>query len=197
MRRIPGVFREFGTGVMTEAPKRLLADIRELAPNITARAAEIEAGRRVPRDLVEKLTSIGVFRMFAPQSHGGLEVDLPAGLEVIAALGGIDGSVGWTVMIEPGGVPGVLGLPLARRRQDRARRWGYGSPQPAFASPMCALRWQAAAVYESSPLQRRLRDLHIAAQHATVQQRHYVTAGKAALAQYRRQFEDPWELAAQ
>jgi alkylation response protein AidB-like acyl-CoA dehydrogenase len=53
------------------------------------------------------------------------------------------------------------------------------------------------AVYESSPLQRRLRDLHIAAQHATVQQRHYVTAGKAALAQYRRQFEDPWELAAQ
>jgi hypothetical protein len=52
-------------------------------------------------------------------------------------------------------------------------------------------------VYESSPLQRWLRDLHIAAPHATVQQRHYVAAGKAALAQYRRQVEDPWELAAQ
>jgi alkylation response protein AidB-like acyl-CoA dehydrogenase len=39
------------------------------------------------------------------------------------------------------------------------------------------------AVYESSPLQRRLRDLHTAAQHATIQQRHYVAAGKAILAQ--------------
>jgi len=58
-------------------------------------------------------------------------------------------------------------------------------------------RIEGSAVYESSPLQRRLRDLHIAAPHATVQQRHYEAAGKAALAQYRRQFEDPWKLAAQ
>jgi indole-3-acetate monooxygenase len=53
----------------------LLADIRELAPQIFSRAAEIEAGRRIPPDLVEALRSIGVFRMFVPQSHGGLEVD--------------------------------------------------------------------------------------------------------------------------
>src|SRR4029077_20344258 len=54
----------------TEAA-RLLADIRALAPSIAARAAEIEAARRIPLDLVETLRSIGVFRMFAPQSHGG------------------------------------------------------------------------------------------------------------------------------
>jgi alkylation response protein AidB-like acyl-CoA dehydrogenase len=52
------------------------------------------------------------------------------------------------------------------------------------------------AVYESSPLQRRMRDLHAAAQHATIHQRHYVAAGKAALEQYRRQVEDPRRLAA-
>ena len=34
------------------------------------------------------------------------------------------------------------------------------------------------AVYEDSKLQRRLRDLHVAAQHYSVQQRHYVDAGK-------------------
>jgi alkylation response protein AidB-like acyl-CoA dehydrogenase len=34
------------------------------------------------------------------------------------------------------------------------------------------------AVYETSPLQRRLRDMHTAAQHATIQQRHYARAGK-------------------
>ena len=37
------------------------------------------------------------------------------------------------------------------------------------------------ALYEASPLQRRLRDLHVAAQHAVVQQRHYVDAGKLVL----------------
>jgi alkylation response protein AidB-like acyl-CoA dehydrogenase len=37
------------------------------------------------------------------------------------------------------------------------------------------------AVYESSPLQRRVRDLRVAAQHAAVSPRHYVTAGAAVL----------------
>jgi alkylation response protein AidB-like acyl-CoA dehydrogenase len=37
------------------------------------------------------------------------------------------------------------------------------------------------AVYETSPLSRRLRDMHTAAQHATIQQRHYAGAGKLLL----------------
>jgi alkylation response protein AidB-like acyl-CoA dehydrogenase len=37
------------------------------------------------------------------------------------------------------------------------------------------------AVYDSSPLQRRLRDLQAAAQHAAVQHRHYVDAGRLLL----------------
>jgi indole-3-acetate monooxygenase len=36
-------------------------------------------------------------------------------------------------------------------------------------------------VYETSPLQRRLRDLHVAGQHFTAQQRNYVSAGKRLL----------------
>jgi alkylation response protein AidB-like acyl-CoA dehydrogenase len=87
---------------MTNAAKRLLANIRELAPSITSRAVEIEAGRRMPPDLVEALRSIGVFRIFVPQSHGGLELDLPTALEIIGALSRIDGSVGWTAMIGGG-----------------------------------------------------------------------------------------------
>jgi indole-3-acetate monooxygenase len=38
------------------------------------------------------------------------------------------------------------------------------------------------AVYESSSLQRRVRDLRVAAQHAIVHPRHYVTAGAAMVA---------------
>src|SRR5262249_51553265 len=36
------------------------------------------------------------------------------------------------------------------------------------------------AVYESSQLQRRMRDLHAAAQHASIHQRHYVNAQGAS-----------------
>jgi indole-3-acetate monooxygenase len=40
----------------------------------------------------------------------------------------------------------------------------------------------SSAVYESSPLQRRVRDLRVAAQHMAAQPRQYVTAGAAVLA---------------
>jgi len=36
-------------------------------------------------------------------------------------------------------------------------------------------------LYETSPLQRRLRDIHVTAQHAAAQPRHYVAAGKLLL----------------
>lgn len=79
--------------------KDMLAGIRELSPEIKARAAEIEAARRVPPDIVERLRSIGIFRMFVPRSHGGLELDFPAGLEVIKALARLDGSIGWITVV--------------------------------------------------------------------------------------------------
>ena len=76
----------------------LLDEIRKLAPDIASRAAEIEAGHRIPRDIIEALRSIGVFGLFVPRSHGGFELELPWGLEIIRSLGRIDSSVGWNVM---------------------------------------------------------------------------------------------------
>jgi indole-3-acetate monooxygenase len=87
---------------MTTTAQRMLVSIRELAPAITARAAEIEANREVPADLLDALRSIGVFRIFVPQSHGGLELALPEAVEIIAALARIDGSIGWISMIGGG-----------------------------------------------------------------------------------------------
>jgi hypothetical protein len=43
---------------MTEAATRMRDEIRELAFDIPSRAAEIEAARRMPLDLVNKLKSI-------------------------------------------------------------------------------------------------------------------------------------------
>jgi alkylation response protein AidB-like acyl-CoA dehydrogenase len=108
---------------MTNPAERLLADIRQLAPDLTARAAQIEAGRQLPPDLVESLRSIGAFRMFVPHSHGGLELDLPVALEIIATLCKIDGSVGWNVATCNGGHLLASWLP----RQTYEELYGNGA----------------------------------------------------------------------
>jgi alkylation response protein AidB-like acyl-CoA dehydrogenase len=118
---------------MTQTAQRLLADIRELAPQVFSRAAEIEAGRRIPPDLVEALRSIGVFRMFVPQTHGGLELDLPIALEVIEALGRLDGSVAWTAMIGAGSAIFVPYLP--RETYDQVYQNGPDMIIAASAPP--------------------------------------------------------------
>jgi alkylation response protein AidB-like acyl-CoA dehydrogenase len=122
------------TAFMTNTVKRVLADLQELTPHVTSRAAEIEAGRRIPPDLVGSLKSIGVFRMFVPQSHGGLELDLPTTLEIIGALSRIDGSVGWTAMIGSGG--NLFATLLQRETYEQVYQNGpdviiAGSVQPA------------------------------------------------------------------
>src|SRR3712207_2809999 len=77
----------------------VLAAVRELSPTIIARAAEIEAARRLPADLLAQLKAAGCFRMFVPRSHGGEQLDLRRGLAVLEALARADGATGWTVMI--------------------------------------------------------------------------------------------------
>ena len=64
----------------------------------------------------------------------------------------------------------------------KAPKLQHGSRRPAFASRMSAFRLGGgSALYEASPLQRRMRDLHAAAQHAAVHQRNYGNAGKLLL----------------
>jgi indole-3-acetate monooxygenase len=84
---------------MTSTGKTLLDSIRDLAPSISARSREIDAGRRLPLDLLDQLKSTGCFRMFVPQGYGGLEVDVPTSMEILETLAAADGSTGWVVMI--------------------------------------------------------------------------------------------------
>src|SRR5262245_39284812 len=127
--------------------KRLLAEIRELAPAIAARSAEIERERHIPRDLMETLKSVGAFRLFVPASHGGFELDLPAGLAAIEALARIDSSVGWSVMI--GCVASFLAALLPRETYDRIYRDGpdvilAGSNQPGGTAEAVPGGWRVA-----------------------------------------------------
>ena len=125
--------------------QRILEKIAELKLTIAACTTELESERRVPPDLIETLRSIGVFRMFAPQSHGGLELDLPDGLAVITALAKVEGSIGWTAMI---GSVGALFPPLLpRETYDRIYRSGpdvivAGSIQPIGTAERAAGGWR-------------------------------------------------------
>jgi alkylation response protein AidB-like acyl-CoA dehydrogenase len=84
---------------MTTAVERILADLGDLAPSLAERAATIESARRLTPDVLADLKSIGLFRMLVPRSHGGLEIDFPPSIDILAALSAADGATGWTVMI--------------------------------------------------------------------------------------------------
>jgi alkylation response protein AidB-like acyl-CoA dehydrogenase len=93
------------------APPHLLCSVRALCPEIESRAAEIEANRQLPNDLVDALRRCGVFRMFTPASHGGLETAIPVALEALSELAAADGAVGWSAMIGSVGPIIFAGLP--------------------------------------------------------------------------------------
>jgi alkylation response protein AidB-like acyl-CoA dehydrogenase len=86
---------------------------RALGPTIAARAAEIEAARRVPADLLEGLRAAGVIRLLLPASHGGIEATLADALRVFETLATADASTGWTAMIGAGSWIDLAGLPRA------------------------------------------------------------------------------------
>lgn len=125
---------------MTPAAKTLLDSVRDLAPSISARSAEVDAGRRLPLDLVAQLKAAGCFRMFVPKSHGGLDIDVPASMEIIEALATADGSTGWVVMIGSE-TPMFLAL-LSRKRFDQL----YASGPDVIIGGAFAPRGQAEIV---------------------------------------------------
>jgi indole-3-acetate monooxygenase len=128
-----------------ETVRFLLDEIRKLAPDIASRGTEFEARRRLPSDVMEALRSIGVFGLFAPRSHGGLELELPWGLEIIRSLGRIDSSVGWNVMTNA--VATLFASRLPRETYDQIYESCpdviiSGSAQPAGTAERTAGGWR-------------------------------------------------------
>src|SRR5438128_1546495 len=87
---------------VADAAGEMLASAREVSPELSARAAEGEALRTMPIDLVDKLKRAGFFQMTLPKSLGGLELDPVTTFEITEILAQADGSAGWTVMIGNG-----------------------------------------------------------------------------------------------
>jgi alkylation response protein AidB-like acyl-CoA dehydrogenase len=95
------------------APLSEIDAIARLAPEITARSAEVEEVRRLPADLARRLAEEGLFRIMVPRDYGGAELHLIEVVRVIEEVSRLDGSIGWCVMI--GGSTGALGGFLPER----------------------------------------------------------------------------------
>ena len=89
----------------------VLDAVRELAPEIRARAAEVESARRVPLDLLDRLKAAGCFGLLLPSTHGGAGGDLAGAMRVFEELSRADASVGWIALIGGGGWLDLAGLP--------------------------------------------------------------------------------------
>jgi alkylation response protein AidB-like acyl-CoA dehydrogenase len=96
---------------------------RSLGRELEARAPEIEAERTLPRDVVERLIDLGVFRQWVARAYGGEQGGVLDGLGVIEELAYWNGALGWCAMI---------GATTSLLSGDLPQEWGreiYGSPR--------------------------------------------------------------------
>src|SRR5712692_6747604 len=75
----------------------LLEAARAFRPRIIADRDRVEAARRIPEDIARELAQAGFFRMFLPESYGGLDLTPMAAMEVFEELARADASVAWCV----------------------------------------------------------------------------------------------------
>lgn len=101
----------------------MIEAVQALIPRIRAAADQIEAGRRLPLELVHALADAGVFRLLVPRALGGAEAHPGRLIEVIEAIAAADGSAGWCAMI--GATSGVVSAYLP----DDVAREIYGDPR--------------------------------------------------------------------
>src|SRR5919199_2232359 len=97
--------------------------VAPVADQIRRTAAEAEAMRRLPDDLVRLLKDAGLFSMYTPKEFGGLDLPVPQALRVVEEVSRHDGSTGWTVAL---GVANGLFTP-ALPYDAAARVLGNGS----------------------------------------------------------------------
>jgi len=77
----------------------IYANARALGGFLREKSPEIEAARRLPPEVAERIRSAGMFRLTMPKSWGGPELSTIEQVEVIEELSKANASVGWCVMI--------------------------------------------------------------------------------------------------
>src|SRR5207247_534369 len=90
--------RRWGRARMT-GEHDILERARRFALELGPRGAEIEAARRIPRDISVAMGEAGFYRLFLTAACGGPEVSPRTAAEVVEALAQGDAACGWVVFI--------------------------------------------------------------------------------------------------
>lgn len=92
-------------------------EFEALLEEIRARRDEIEASRRVPRDIMDGLRATGIYRAAVPKSLGGNGAPLADVLHMIERISEADASVGWVASFAPQGANYFGALPMHRLKE--------------------------------------------------------------------------------
>jgi indole-3-acetate monooxygenase len=113
---------------------------RALAPEVIARADEIESVRRLPADLARRFADADLFRLAIPRVYGGGELHPADTVRVIEELSRADGSAGWCLAIGAATaiLAGYLPEPSAREiyAADRGVITGGAVAPTGLATPV-------------------------------------------------------------
>ncbi|MDX5364913.1 MAG: acyl-CoA dehydrogenase family protein [Alphaproteobacteria bacterium] len=110
------------TQTVAKTSADLLAAAEAFAPEIAARAAEIEANRFLPQDIATRFAQAGLYRLCIPAEYGGLESHPGELVKVVERIAQADGSAAWCVFIGA-----TSGLVAAFLEPSEARRI-FGDP---------------------------------------------------------------------
>lgn len=113
---------------MSHREHDLVSAARDLAEELTSKAADIEAQRRVPTQVSELLGRHGFYRMLVPRALGGAEVMPSVFASVLEELARGDAASAWVVMT--GSTTGIL---LAYLAPSAAETILQGSSDAALA----------------------------------------------------------------
>jgi alkylation response protein AidB-like acyl-CoA dehydrogenase len=108
--------------------QRVIARAEGVRPAVAAASNEVEATRRLPPSLLDKLHGAGLFRLLLPRSSDGIETDPVTFFHVIETIARADASTAWCLS-QAGGCAmsaAYLDLPVA---------------QAIFGDPKAVLAW--------------------------------------------------------
>ncbi|WP_397474488.1 acyl-CoA dehydrogenase family protein [Pusillimonas sp.] len=103
-----------------------LKAVSAIVPWLREQAGRIESERRIPSDVLERLTETGLFRVAIPKQHGGLGLPLDHIWEAVLAVGEGCSSCGWISGL------GSANLLMLGKFSHEAQAEVFGGAQPVI-----------------------------------------------------------------
>src|SRR3546814_925376 len=111
----------------------MIARAEALVPMVAARAAETDARRAVPDDLIAAMIDAELFATIAPRDYGGFELGLDTYSEIVRRISAASPSTGWVTAFLMGAAWRVLTFPREGQEEIYGGRnyvLGAGAAQP-------------------------------------------------------------------